>query len=43
VFIVQTGNLDYGFPRDIIKGGSMGEHGFWIVRKRRVAREKGAP
>jgi hypothetical protein len=30
-------------PRDIIKGGGMGKHGFWIERKRRVAREEGAP
>lgn len=28
------GNLDYGFPMDIVKGSSMGKDGFWIERKR---------
>jgi hypothetical protein len=37
------GNLDYGLPKDIVKGGGMGKHGFWIGRKRRVAREEGVP
>jgi hypothetical protein len=37
------GNLDLELPRDIIKGGGMGEHRFCIWRKRRVARKEGAP
>jgi hypothetical protein len=32
-----------GCPRDIIQGGCMGKHGFWVWRKRRVEREEGAP
>jgi hypothetical protein len=37
------GDLDWGLPRNIVKGGGMGEHGFRIERKRRVARNEGAP
>jgi hypothetical protein len=37
------GDLDYVLPRNIVKGGGMGEHGFRIGRKRRVARKAGVP
>jgi hypothetical protein len=37
------GNLDCGLPRDIVKGGGMSKHGFWIGRNRRVVREECAP